>query len=181
MRGEETQIAGFLVEEPDFDGVICLPGSHSKWVRVSAGEIVSFQTFLSGELFALLAEQSVLRHSVSPKGWDDATFQEAVSDMLSKPALFASRLFSLRAEGLLSEVSDASTRARLSGLILGLELGGARPYWLGQDVAILGAPALAENYRAALETQGVMARILPAESYTLLGLAKSYAQTLGLS
>ena len=45
MRGEETQIAGYLRQYPDFDGVICLPGTHGKWARISAGEIVSFRTF----------------------------------------------------------------------------------------------------------------------------------------
>lgn len=49
MRGEEIQIAGYLAEKPDFDGVICLPGTHTKWVRISAGEIVGFATFLTGE------------------------------------------------------------------------------------------------------------------------------------
>ena len=54
MRGEETQIAGALALLPDFDGVFCLPGTHSKWAHVSAGEVVSFQTYMTGELFALL-------------------------------------------------------------------------------------------------------------------------------
>ncbi|MGB0799601.1 MAG: 2-dehydro-3-deoxygalactonokinase, partial [Planktomarina sp.] len=62
MRGEETQIAGFLRLNPKWDGVVCLPGTHTKWVHVSAGEVVSFQTFMTGEMFALLSNQSVLRH-----------------------------------------------------------------------------------------------------------------------
>ena len=49
MRGEETQIAGFQRLNPKWDGVICLPGTHTKWVQMSAGEIVSFQTFMTGE------------------------------------------------------------------------------------------------------------------------------------
>ncbi|RYH94878.1 MAG: 2-dehydro-3-deoxygalactonokinase, partial [Acetobacteraceae bacterium] len=59
MRGEETQIAGALRLMPGYDGVMCLPGTHSKWVHISAGEVVSFQTFMTGEMFALLSEQSV--------------------------------------------------------------------------------------------------------------------------
>jgi len=59
MRGEETQIAGFLAGNPDFDGVLCLPGTHTKWVHISAKEIVSFQTVMTGELFALLSQNSV--------------------------------------------------------------------------------------------------------------------------
>jgi len=78
MRGEETQIAGFLAENPGWDGVICLPGTHTKWVHVSADEVVSFQTCMTGEMFALLTEHSVLRHSISDTGWDDTAFEELV-------------------------------------------------------------------------------------------------------
>ena len=65
MRGEETQIAGVLLREPGFEGVICLPGTHTKWAEVAGGIITSFQTFMTGELFGLLSTQSVLRHSMS--------------------------------------------------------------------------------------------------------------------
>jgi 2-dehydro-3-deoxygalactonokinase len=68
MRGEETQIAGFLAAAPGFDGVLCLPGTHAKWVQISAEEVVSFRTFMTGELFDLLSTQSVLRHSIAGEG-----------------------------------------------------------------------------------------------------------------
>ena len=67
MRGEETQIAGALSLMPGFDGVLCLPGTHSKWAQICAGEVVSFQTFMTGEMFALLSEQSVLRHGLQAR------------------------------------------------------------------------------------------------------------------
>lgn len=181
MRGEETQIAGFLASEPDFDGVICLPGTHTKWVQISAGEVVSFQTFMSGELFALLTGHSVLKHSIAEDGWDDAAFTEAISDTLSKPGIAAAKLFSIRAEGLLGDLSPVTARARLSGLLVGLELGGARPYWLGQDIVILGNETLAQRYQEALSTQGAAARVLPSDTLTLLGLAKAYKQFRGRS
>ena len=79
MRGEETQIAGYLAENPGFDGVLCLPGTHTKWAHISAGEVVSFRTFMTGELFALVSSQSVLRHSVGA-GWDGPAYRSAVSD-----------------------------------------------------------------------------------------------------
>ena len=78
LRGEEVQVAGFLTCHPGFDGVLCLPGTHSKWTRISAGEVVSFQTYMTGELFALVSRQSVLRHGMEGAGWDDAAFAEGV-------------------------------------------------------------------------------------------------------
>ncbi len=171
MRGEETQIAGALALTPGFDGVLCLPGTHSKWVHVSAGEVVSFQTFMTGELFALLSEQSVLRHGMQGGGWDDAAFDAALSDALSRPERIAARLFSLRAEGLIAGLSAAATRSRLSGLLIGIELAGAKPYWLGQPVALIGAEALSATYARALKAQGAEPRLLSATDCTLAGLA----------
>ncbi|MEM9342943.1 MAG: 2-dehydro-3-deoxygalactonokinase [Pseudomonadota bacterium] len=177
MRGEETQIAGALTTRPDFDGVLCLPGTHTKWAQISAGEIVSFRTFMSGELFALMSTQSVLRHSLGD-GWDAAAFTEAVSDTLSKPEALAARFFALRAESLLHDLAPDAARARLSGLLIGAELAAARPYWLGTDVLIVGSPAASQPYASALAAQGVSAECLDAEAMTLAGLAHAHA-TLG--
>ncbi|MGJ8617222.1 MAG: 2-dehydro-3-deoxygalactonokinase [Sulfitobacter sp.] len=174
MRGEETQIAGFLALNTGWDGVICLPGTHAKWVLVSAGEVVSFQTFMTGELFALIAGQSVLRHSVQSDDWDDDAFADAVSDTLSRPEKLAARLFSIRAGDLLQATPSAISRAQLSGLLIGAELAAARAYWLGQNVAIIGADATAKHYVTALAAQGVPATLADAERMTLAGLSAAY-------
>ena len=175
MRGEETQIAGLLAARPAFDGVLCLPGTHSKWVRISAGEVVSFQTFMTGELFALIATRSVLRHSVGAEGWDDAAFAEALSDALSHPERIGARLFSLRAEALLAGLDPAAARARLSGALIGIELAAARPYWLGQDVAVIGASGVAASYAAALTAQGAAPARHDGDEMTRAGLAAAHA------
>lgn len=174
MRGEETQIAGFMARNTDFDGVLCLPGTHTKWVHVSAGEIVSFRTAMTGEMFALLAEQSVLRHSAG-SGWDDTAFKEAVAETLSKPEGLAARLFQIRADGLLHGLSSAAGRARLSGLLIGAELAAMRPYWLGQAIAVIGAPALTETYAKALSLQGISAQQEEGDAMTLSGLIAAHA------
>lgn len=168
MRGEETQIAGFLALNPNWDGVICLPGTHSKWVHVSAGEVVSFQTFLTGEMFALLSEHSVLRHSVA--GWDDDGFAEGLAQGLERPERLMARLFSLRAEGLLHGLDPAIARGRLSGLLIGAELAAAKPYWLGQRVALIGDATLASAYATALQTLSVPVQVADSTEVTLAGL-----------
>lgn len=174
MRGEETQIAGHLALNPGWDGVLCLPGSHTKWAEVSAGEVVSFRTFMTGELFAAISRYTVLRHTLGG-GWDDDAFSEALSDAISRPEALARRLFGLRAEALLHGLGPAAATARLSGLLLGVELAAARPYWLGREVAVIGDAALAGRYRAALTAQGVEATLAPADRTTLAGLAAARA------
>lgn len=173
MRGEETQIAGFLMDMPDFDGVVCLPGTHTKWVHISAEEIVSFRTFMTGEIFALIAEKSVLRHDIGPDtggGWIEAAFLEAVDEAISRPEALAARLFALRAASLLDGPSPNAARSRASGLLVGMELAAARPYWLGRDVAVLGDGAQATAYAAALNVQGAPVTTASAEAATLRGL-----------
>ena len=172
MRGEETQIAGALALMPGFDGVMCLPGTHSKWVHISAGEVVSFQTFMTGELFALLSTQSVLRHSIAADGFDVAAFDTGLSDALSRPERIAARLFTLRAEGLLTDASPIAARSRLSGLLIGIELAAAKPYWLGQPVTLIGAETLCGHYAHALQAQGLTPTTLSAPDCTLAGLSK---------
>ena len=180
MRGEETQAAGALALHPGFDGVLCHPGTHSKWMQVSAGEIVSFQTFMTGELFALLSGQSVLRHSTDQGGgWDDDAFYAGVSDALSHPERVAAKLFSIRAESLLHGQTGAVARARLSGLLIGMELAGAKPYWLGQRIKLIGAAALSALYARALAAQGVSAETHDPTACTLAGLSQLHLALKG--
>lgn len=174
MRGEETQIAGYLAQNPEYDGILCLPGTHTKWVHISAGEIVSFRTAMTGELFALLTDHSVLRHSAG-SGWDQDAFADAISDALSKPEALAARLFQVRAENLLQGTAPAIGRARVSGLLIGAELAAMRPYWLGQAVNIIGAADLCANYQKALGLQGVVARTVDGDAMTLAGMVAARA------
>lgn len=173
MRGEETQIAGYLARNPGFDGVICLPGTHTKWAQVSADEVVSFRTFMTGELFSLLSTQSVLRHTIG-EGWDDDAFDAAIGDTLTRPETLASRLFSIRAEGLLHDLDPARGRAQLSGALIGAELAGSRPYWLGQSVVVIGAAGLTARYARALARQGLEVRTADATEATLAGLSAAW-------
>ncbi len=173
MRGEETQIAGFLALNPGWDGVICLPGTHTKWVHVSAAEVVSFQTVMTGDLFAAITGHTVLRHTTAA-GWDDAGFLQGVEEALSRPERLAARLFSLRAESLLDGLPDAVARARLSGLLIGAELAATKPYWLGQQIAVIGAGALAALYVTALGAQAAPATQVNADRATLAGLTAAY-------
>jgi 2-dehydro-3-deoxygalactonokinase len=175
MRGEETQIAGFLALNPGFDGVLCLPGTHTKWAQLSAGEVVSFRTFMTGELFALLSEASVLRHSLSSQTWHAASFEEGLRDAQAKPEALAASLFGLRATGLLDGTAPERLRARLSGLLIGAELAAARPYWLGQNLAILGMGPQAQAYRDALGLQGAPALLVDSDRATLEGLHAAYS------
>lgn len=178
MRGEETQIAGLVFNQPDYQGVVCLPGTHSKWAEVCDGQVSSFQSFMTGELFGLLAKQSVLRFTVDTTQWQEDEFKQGIELAMADPASITGRLFALRAQALVQPSEWSGAAARLSGYIIGLELAASRPYWEGRKVSIIAASSLAEHYRSALEQLGQKVEVLSAEEMTLSGLRAAY-RTLG--
>lgn len=181
MRGEETQITGVISHIKIYDGVICLPGTHSKWVKISDGKVERFTTFMTGELFSLLAKQSVLSHSIAieRKGGKDSdgqildrdSFLSGVRIGLDNSGAFGASLFSIRAGSLISDLNPIEARAKLSGLLIGLELAGAQDYWEGQKIIVVAAPELVKYYGAALDMLGVSWHIGESETMTLAGLS----------
>jgi 2-dehydro-3-deoxygalactonokinase len=171
MRGEETQIAGVLLREPGFEGVICLPGTHTKWAEVAGGIITRFQTFMTGELFGFLSTQSVLRHSM-PAGteWDDDAFAAAAVESAMDTHALAARLFSVRAATLVADLTPAAAKARLSGLLIGAELAGTQVMWSRQRVLIAGNGRQANLYSEALTRLGGASSLINAGELTLAGL-----------
>ena len=170
MRGEETQIAGFLADRPDFDGMLCLPGTHTKWVRISGGSVVAFTSCMTGELFSLLESQSVLRHSVGTCDIDGASFEATVAAVLRDPASIPATLFSIRARDLLKQVPAEVSRATLSATLVGAEIAAMRSVVTGLEVIVLGDPNLSELYRIALSVDGVHAETISGSAMSLKGL-----------
>ncbi|AXI49325.1 2-keto-3-deoxy-galactonokinase (plasmid) [Sulfitobacter sp. SK012] len=174
MRGEETQISGLLHHHPDFSGTVCLPGTHTKWVRVADKSILDFETCMTGEQFAFFSETSVLSHSMTVEGWSDTAFANAVAVALDDPTSVPRLLFAIRAEMLIGEQSAAEARARLSGLLIGQELVATRPYWDQENVTLIGAPKLCDLYLQAFEQIGIAGRAMDSEAMTVAGLLFAY-------
>lgn len=174
MRGEEVQIAGFLRDTPGFEGTICLPGTHTKWVQVRDGAITGFKTCMTGELFALLSGASVLRHSVDTSDWDEGAFTAELRRSVDCPSEAVGRLFPLRAESLLAGLPPSRARARLSGLLIGQELATTVRYWRDQPIVLIGAGKLIALYAAALATQSVTVRQVDGDTATLAGLTAAH-------
>ncbi|MEM7320544.1 MAG: 2-dehydro-3-deoxygalactonokinase [Pseudomonadota bacterium] len=170
-RCRRRQISGFLAAVPDFAGTICLPGTHTKWASVADGIVSQFQTAMTGEIFALLAEKSVLRHSIG-QGWDEAAFGDGVRAGHAKPGALAGNLFSLRAGSLLQGLTADAARAQLSGLLIGAELSAA-PIGDG-EVVVIGGADLGANYAEAIRTVGHSARVVDGAGITLAGLRQAW-------
>lgn len=162
MRGEETQVVGALEALPD-DAVVCLPGTHSKWVRVRQSRIVGFGTHFTGELFAVLKAHSLLGRMLEDGAPDEAAFLAGVVRS-GEPEGLLHHLFGVRAKALFGELSAASGGEYLSGLLIGHELRNALAAVRDAPVFLLGAPGLVGRYALGLRALGAEPRVLDAES-----------------
>lgn len=175
MRGEETQLLGAAGELGDGDHLVCMPGTHSKWVRLSGGRVESFSTFMTGELFDAIAKNTILSHAIAEAGaisGDNAAFRAAVARMVEKPALATSQLFSVRAGSLIAGLSPEDAKARLSGTLIGLEIAGALSLVAeGTPVALVVSGGLGALYREALAAAGLSPSLIDADAAVRNGLA----------
>jgi 2-dehydro-3-deoxygalactonokinase len=174
MRGEETQLLG--VTEPDFTGLVCIPGTHSKWIRIERGHVVEFSTYMTGELFSVISQHSILAHAVEPDGplpADSAPFREGLAAALATPSGLSASLFRLRAAQLLGFEQPSDGAARLSGLLIGTEIADVRRQYGAQALRLIGAGQLGRLYEAALKAQGFGVTMVDAEEASRLGLAKA--------
>ena len=153
MRGEETQIAGFLYDNPNFNGSICLPGTHSKWVNIENGNIINFKTFMTGELFEIISKNSILIHSVTSNKVLKNELKMAVDEIFNNPEIFGNALFQLRADDLINSKGSKVYKSKLSGYLLGLELVGSLELWKKKDVILIGNPDLTELYEYILRNR----------------------------
>ena len=175
MRSEETQLLGLQRRAGDATRIVCLPGTHSKWVRVDGGVVVDFATFMTGDLFAAVASHTVLRHSLSAGAVDSraADFRGGVEASLASPADLLARMFAIRPAGLLDGLDAAEARARLSGYLIGQEIAGARLRFPAERVDLAGAPALTDLYAEALEIAGIACNIHDGDELVIAGLASA--------
>jgi 2-dehydro-3-deoxygalactonokinase len=161
MRGEETQLLGAI--GPDEPGVLAvLPGTHSKWARVEHGRVVDFTTFMTGELYGVLIDHSMLGRLAGhePGRFSRDAFSRGVARGLAAGEL-AHDIFGARTLALTGALASDDVADWLSGLLIGREVRAARAWALhaGIDpsvVRVIGADALIERYALAMTDAGIL-------------------------
>ena len=159
MRGEETQLFGAMCGSSVLadGGVAVLPGTHAKWARVAGGRVVGFTTYMTGELFAVLARHSILGRLAAPSAGDaepGAAFARGVRHARDAAGGLASVIFSARSSVLAGDLRAEDSLEYLSGMLIGDEVRaglstGDRPRML------IGEPALCARYAAAFAEFGL--------------------------
>ena len=170
MRGEETQLLGLRTVRGN--ALVCMPGTHCKWVEIADGIVSRFSTFMTGELFDVLSTYSILQHAVD-KGdiaGKDA-FRSAVRTASEAPELVWTRLFALRASQLLGQMERADGAAHLSGLLIGAEIGAARRlHGAGPKLTLVASGPLAALYQSAFVDEGFDVHHMDADEAAVSGL-----------
>jgi 2-dehydro-3-deoxygalactonokinase len=174
MRGEETQLLGALGMDATDDAVVCMPGTHSKWVRANGGTVEHFATFMTGELFDVVSRETILSHAVA--GADEAedidAFKSAVMAAFETPSFAANLLFQVRSGQLLYGGKPSSAREKISGTLIGLELAaGLAGDVPSEGIILVASGRLQRLYQLAFETVSVPVRSIGAEDAARRGLA----------
>jgi len=180
MRGEETQLLGALGVGAANDATVCMPGTHSKWVRVNGGTVERFATFMTGELFGAVSRETILSHAVA--GADEVedidAFSSAVIAAFEWPAFAANLLFQVRSGQLLYGGKPSSAREKMSGTLIGLELAAGLAGEIPKaGITLIASGRLQRLYRLAFETVSVPVRSIGAEDAVRRGLSMA-AQSL---
>ena len=170
MRGEEVQVLGAYAEGwigPD--ATLCHPGTHNKWVRFADGRIAAFRTVMTGEMFNLLKEHSILADLLAAPIERGPAFEAGVRHGLEQDDLTA-ELFSVRARTLLGKAPREEAGAYVSGLLIGADLKIGLSLAVDGEIVAMGRPELTALFRAALAVAGRPAREVDGEAAFLAGV-----------
>lgn len=164
MRGEETQIAGVLhdlesAQDATDSLLIGLPGTHCKWAWIEHGQVVRFETFMTGEVFAVLRQHTILGRTMAGAAQrDERAFVRGLELTRPRPGAMGllSDIFSTRTLALTGRLPPESQADHLSGLLIGHEVAALMPALIGNGVTVVlcGESELCLRYAAALEVHG---------------------------
>ena len=167
MRGEETAAMGIL-DGCGGVGVVCFPGTHSKWIQLKDRRIVSFTTSMTGEIFSALRKCTILGRMMTASDAIDAqAFHQGVARSGDSGGLLH-HLFGVRTLSLMGQLEADDSASYLSGLLIGHEVRLAMPKT--SRVHLVGTAALCSLYAQAIEACGASATVED-EDAAALGLA----------
>ena len=170
MRGEEVQILGAVATgQVPPNCLICHPGTHNKWINVVDGRIIGFKTVMTGEIFSLLKERSILADLLELPATAGDAFHSGVRRGLANDGLTA-ELFSVRARVLLDQAAREDAASFTSGLLIGADLRVGLRADPDAEVVVMGRPDLTKLYSAALVEAGQEAREIDGEESFLAGI-----------
>jgi 2-dehydro-3-deoxygalactonokinase len=170
MRGEEVQLLGGVAAGlVDAEGFVCHPGTHNKWALLRQKTIQNFGTVMTGELFNLLKEHSILADLLQAPVDVNGAFRRGVRRALDQEMLPAD-LFGIRADVLLGQRDQEDASSYVSGLLIGTDVRIGLTWPAAARIGIIGRPELTRLYAAAIREAGRECIELDGEQCFLAGI-----------
>ncbi len=173
IRGEETQILGYLSLFKKFTGYICLPGTHSKWIKINKGKLINFKTFMTGEMYEIITENSILKHSILENKINFKVFDNSLLLALHNEFNIFENLFEIRSRYLLTN-KKYFPRSEILGYLIGSEIKSNLKNIRRSNIVIIGSKSNSRIYSRALKTINIKNRSFDSSEMTVEGLKIFY-------
>ncbi len=181
LRGEEVELIG-LARLTRRDGLVVLPGAHTKWALLEGGRIREFFTSMSGEMFDRLTAAGLLASVVEGEAQDGAAFLDGIRAARERRLSLGTLLFGARARVMQGDLPKSETASYLRGLLIGAEIGDALelyPKLAEQPVPLVGNAALCALYASGLAASGIASEIVGSRRACLAGFRALHEAPLG--
>lgn len=164
MRGEEVQLLGLqkLVNEPSMQ--VILPGTHSKHLVISDSNLIHFETYMTGELYSVLTEHSLLGRGLPPQVVANQVFLKGILD--SQQGGLSHLMFLARSARLFKQIEENEVSDYLSGILIGYELRSVQ----SKKVYLVGGDSLTQGYQTACQSLGIEVETYSGDACFIAGI-----------
>lgn len=179
MRGEETQLLGYLRHKPqssDTQNLFCLPGTHSKWVVTAGDKVTSIHSIPTGEMYDVLVSHSILADRRERGKWEDKSFFQGLNVASKTESSLLTALFSTRSFRLIDPDSTVHTQSYMSGICIGSEMKDVLALYTHnnekppQHLTLVGSGKLTELYHLAAQHFGLSCDVYDGDTAVYKGL-----------
>ena len=172
MRGEEVQILGLIAKGLSEDQVVCIPGTHCKWLELGGdGTIATFTTVMSGDMFAAICSSTIMAMMLdTPQQFSTEAFSSGLQ-AAGAPGGVMANLFRVRTARLFDQLDPSHVEAMISGIVIGSELHEMRRlYRTDAPVQRISSASLGQRYSLAFQALGIAHQLHDANTLSLAGL-----------
>ena len=179
IRGEEVQIIGLMSKIEQEKQLVCLPGTHSKWLEIDEDNIIdSFTTVMSGDFFSAICTSTIMAMMLdSPQAFSHDDFQKGV-ELSARPGGIMAHMFKVRGALLFNQIQPEHIESMISGIVIGSEIHSMKEvYNTNAKIQVIGSDSLGEKYSLAFEMLAIAHQVHDGDSLSLEGM-KFLANTM---
>ncbi len=172
IRGEEVQVFGLITKLPRADHLLCLPGTHSKWLNINADNVISsFTTVMTGDFYEAICSKTIIAMSLDEEQEESREVFERGVRLSKSSGCLMSHVFSIRGALLFGQLQKKHVCSMVSGVLIGDEIENMKQlYDTKAMIHVVAAGALCDSYARALDVFGYEYQLHDGESLSLAGM-----------